>query len=112
MQPSIGISRREYEQLPAEVKIRAVELFEVLKADLRHRGFSLNFLGHDGRWKDLTTWKFLALPEDHYQRLVRGSKLVRPRPREDLLEQISELYDLVKQSPKLEEGSIDSWFKP
>jgi len=55
--------------------------------------------------------EFLALPEDHYQRLIRGSKLVRPRPREDLLEQISKLYDLVKQSPKLEDSGLEFWSK-
>lgn len=108
----MGISRRDYEHLPADVKIKAAALFETLKEEIQHRGFSLNFLGHKGRWKDLTPWKFLALPEEHYRRLITGSKLVRPRPREDLLEQITELYDLVRQSPKLEDGSIDSWFKP
>lgn len=111
MQTSIGITRHDYEHLPADVKIKAVTLLERLKAELQHHGFSLNFLGHDCRWKDLTPWKFLAFPEDHYQRLIRGSKRVRPRPREDLLEQISELYDLVKQSPKLEDRSLEFWSK-
>jgi hypothetical protein len=105
----MGVSRRDYERLPPNIKIEAATLFEVVKVQLRHRGFSLIFLGHDGRWKDLTAWRFLALPEDHYHRLVRGSKLVRPRPREDLLEQISELYRLVKQSPRLEDRSLEFW---
>ncbi|MGA3296775.1 MAG: hypothetical protein ABSD41_04920 [Candidatus Bathyarchaeia archaeon] len=108
---SSGIGLRDYERLPADVKTKAVTLFEGLKAELLHRGFSLSFLGHDGRWKDLTAWKFLAFPEDHYQKLIRGAKLVRPRQREDLLEQISELYDLAKQSPRLEDRSLEFWSK-
>jgi hypothetical protein len=111
MQTSMGITRRDYERLPSDVKSKAATLFANLKAGLQRHGFSLNFLGHDGLWKNLTPWKFLALPEDHYQRLVKGSKLVRPRPREDLLEQISELYNLVKQSPKLDDRGLDFWSK-
>jgi hypothetical protein len=109
MQTSTGISRRDYERLPEDIKIKVVDLFESLKVELQHHGFSLNFLGHDGRWKNLTAWRFVSLPEDHYLRLVKGSKLVRPRPKEDLLEHISELYDLFKQSPKLEDRSLEFW---
>jgi hypothetical protein len=86
-------------------------LLEALKVELRQHGSTRKFLGHDGRWKDLVPWKFLAFPEDHYQRLIRGSKLVRPRPRDDLLEQIRELYGLVKQSPKLEDRTLEFWSK-
>ena len=111
MKTSMGITRCDYERLPTDVKIKAVTLFADLKTELQNRGFSLSFLGHDCRWKELAPWKFLALPEDHYHRLVRGSKLVRPRPREDLLEQISELYSLVRQAPRLEDRSLEFWSK-
>ena len=108
---SSGIGLRDYERLPSEVKSKATMMLEALKADLRQHGFALNFLGHDGLLKDLVPWKFIALSEDHYVRLIGGAKWVRPRPREDMLEQISKLYDLVKQSPKLEDRSLEFWSK-
>ncbi|HKM50398.1 MAG TPA: hypothetical protein VJZ75_04385 [Candidatus Bathyarchaeia archaeon] len=111
MQISQGINRREYERLPSEVKAKTTIMLERLKPELQHLGFSLIFLGHNCRWKDLTTWKFLAFPENHYQVLIKGSKRVRPRKREDLLEEIRELYDLVRQTPKLEERSLEYWSK-
>jgi hypothetical protein len=86
-------------------------MLEALKVNLRHHGFALKFLGHDGRWKDLVPWKFIALSEDHYVRLIGGAKWVRPRSREELLEQISELYRLVNQTPKLEDRSLEFWSK-
>jgi hypothetical protein len=111
MQASQGISRREFEQLPSDVKAKSTIMLEQLKPELQRLGFSLSFLGHDCRWKDLTAWKFLTFPENHYQVLIKGSKRVRPRKREDLLEEISELYDLVRQAPKLEERGLEFWSK-
>lgn len=102
-----GISRRDYERLPVNTKLKANTTFEAIKTELRYRGFSLKFLGHDGRWKDLTPWKFLALSEDHYARLVAGAKWVRPLPREDLLNQLNRLYELVRRAPKVEDRSLD-----
>jgi hypothetical protein len=46
-------------------------------------------------------WKFLAYSKDDYRRLISAAKWVRPRPRQELLEQISELYRLVEQTQKL-----------
>ena len=74
-----GISRRDYERLPADTKLKAIGVFEAIKSELRHRGFSLNFLGFDGRWKDLTPWKFLEFSEDNYRRLIAGANMCRLR---------------------------------
>jgi hypothetical protein len=110
MPTSPGISRRDYESLPPDVKFQALTLLEHLKEKLHRRGFTLNFLGHDGRWKDLTPWKFLSKPEDHYQRLIRGSKVARPRPRNKLLEQIAELYALTSpKHAKLQDKELEYW---
>jgi hypothetical protein len=86
-------------------------MLEAIKTELRYRGFSLRYLGHDGRWKDLTPWKFHALREEDYRRLITGAKWLRPRSREELVEQLSELYNIVKQTPKVEERSLEFWSK-
>jgi hypothetical protein len=86
-------------------------MLEAIKTELRYRGFSLRFLGHDGRWKDLTAWKFLGLSEDYYRKQIAGAKWVRPQPREDLLEQVNQLYNLVKQAPKIEHRTLEFWAK-
>jgi len=104
-----GISYREYESLPAEVKFQLLTLLESIKTELHDHGFTLSFLGHEGRWKDLTPGKFLSKPESHYERLIRGSKLIRPRPRDKLLEQMSELYRLARQAPKLKNLDLEYW---
>jgi hypothetical protein len=91
--------------------LRVITTLEEIKTELRHRGFSLKFLGFDGRWKDLTPWKFLAFSEDNYRRLISGAKWMRPRSREELLEQLSELYKIVNQAPELEERSLEFWSK-
>jgi hypothetical protein len=102
MQVSQGINPREYEQLPSDIKAKTTVMLEQLKPKLQRLGFSLSFLGHDCRWKDLPAWKFLAFPENHYQVLIKGSRWIGPRKREEPLEEIGELNDLVRQTPKLE----------
>jgi hypothetical protein len=42
-----GISRLDYEKLPADVKVKAHELFRELKGELRDAQFSLRFLELD-----------------------------------------------------------------
>jgi hypothetical protein len=106
---SVGLTRRDYERLPPDIKTKATTILELLKTDLRKHQFSLPFLGHDGLWKDLTPWKFLELSEEHYRTQIAGAKWVRPQPREDLLEQVKELYQLVGQAPKDKDGSLDFW---
>lgn len=106
-----GVSHRDYERLPNDTKLKVITMLEAMKTDLQHHGFSLKFLGFDGRWKDLTPWKFLGLSEDHYRRQIAGAKWVRPQPREDLLEQLDQLYNLVKQVPKIEQRSLEFWAK-
>ncbi|MGO9646368.1 MAG: hypothetical protein ACLPY5_16670 [Candidatus Bathyarchaeia archaeon] len=106
-----GISRRDYERLPLDTKQKSATTLETIKAELRHRGFTLKFLGFDGRWKDLTPWKFLAFSEDNHRRLIAGAKWLRPRAREDILEKLAELYELVRQLPKVEEKSLEYWSK-
>ena len=54
----------------------------------------------------MTPWKFLALPEDNYRRLITDARWLRPRSREELLEQLSELYNMMKQAPRIEERSL------
>jgi hypothetical protein len=48
-----GISRRNYERLPAQIKLKITELFDEIKNDLHRYGVSLRFLGLNGRWKEL-----------------------------------------------------------
>ncbi len=104
-----GISRRDYERLPIEVKLRTAEVFEKLKHEFRDLGFSLKFLSLKGRWEDLTSAEFLALPSTHYERLITSSKWVRPRRKQDLIDQISEIYQLVRRAPKLTEIGLEHW---
>ena len=108
---SIELTHRDYERLPPEVKTKATIILEQLKSDLRKHQFSLRFLGHDGQWKDLTPWKFFALSENHYRRQIAGAKWVRPLPREDLLERLSQLYQIVSRAPKVEDRSLEFWSK-
>jgi hypothetical protein len=108
---TLGISRRDYERLPTDTKLKAISMLEGIKTELRRRGFSLRFLGHNGRWENLTPPVFVAFPEVYYERLIEGSRLVRLRPREEMLEQISELYRLVKQTTQLEDRDLEYWFK-
>jgi hypothetical protein len=104
------ISLLDYEKLPAEVKMKANELLRELKDELRDARFSLKFLGFDAiRWVDLTAPKFLALGEEHYLRLVKGSKWLRSLRREDLCDRISELFKLVDRTPKQKQTGLDQW---
>ena len=109
MPNSAGISYREYEALPPQAKFQILTLLEPIKGELHRHGFTLSFLGHEGRWKDLTPRKFLAKPEEHYERLIRGSKLVRPRTRDKMLDLISELYRLAVQCPKMQDQELNHW---
>jgi hypothetical protein len=102
------MSRRDYEMLPAETRVKAVDMLESIKKMLRAR-FSLRFLGHDGKWRDLTPPKFLALSEDHYHRLIKGSRGVTSRYKEELLDKIRELYELVDRSDKAEKQGLEQW---
>jgi hypothetical protein len=105
-----GISRRDYERLATETKLRIAESFDEIKGQLRRCGFSLRFLGMNGRWEDLTAPRFLALPEDHYRRLIMGSKWVTSAKRRDLVDKISELYRLTCKI-KLDDTGLESWLK-
>jgi len=104
-----GISLRDYERLPTDIKVKAIALLEELKDELKHLGFSLSFLGFEGWWNDLNPPKFLALGEDHYRRLIRGSRWVRSQRKEDLIEEITQLFALAKQTPKEEQTGLDRW---
>jgi hypothetical protein len=104
-----GISRRDYERLSPETKEKAVMLFESLKTELRAQGFSLRFLDLDGRWKELAAPTFLSKSQDDYSRLIRGSKWVRSRNKQDLLEKIAELYSIVTLTPKEKETHLERW---
>ena len=102
-----GISRRDYERLSSESKDRAVALLKTIKEQLR-RHFSLRFLSLDGRWEDLNPPRFLALPEDHYYHLIKGSRGVSPRYKMELLEKISEVYKLAKRTDTTE-SALERW---
>jgi hypothetical protein len=108
---SKGISPSDYEQLPADTKTKLVASLNAIKEELRHRSFSLKFLGHSGRWDELTPRKFLALSEDHYIRLIGGAKWVRRQPRGDILKQISELYRIARHAPELRDQGLERWSK-
>ena len=104
-----ALSRRDYERLPSDTKAKAVGCFESIKEELHDR-FSLRFLSLDGRWDELTVWKFLALPEDHYVRLIKGSRHVTYRYKSDLLRRIATLYKLA--TPKQGElAGLENWIK-
>jgi hypothetical protein len=105
---SQGMSRGDYERLPQQTKSDIAELFAEIKSDLKRYGFSLRFLGVGGHWKDLNAPKVLSLPEDHYRRLIMGSKWVRSTKRRDLVDKISELYKLASKS-RLEDCGLESW---
>jgi len=106
---SLGISRRDYERLPSETKVRVIALLEDIKKELRPR-FSLRFLQLDGRWKDLNPPRFLALPEDHYHRLIKGSKGVTSRYKQELLDKIAELYEL-SSKPTSGASGLERWLE-
>lgn len=107
--PAKGLTRRDYERLPSDTKAKAAELFAGIKTDLRRR-FSLRFLSLDARWDDLSAWKFLALPEDHYIRLIKGSKGVTYRYKSDLLRRIAALYKLA--TPKQNDlTGLERWLE-
>ena len=55
--------------------------------------------------------KFLVLSEANYIRLITGAKWVRPRPREELLEQLNQLYNLVKPAPRIDQRNLEFWVK-
>jgi hypothetical protein len=103
-----GISRRDYERLPSVTKSKLADLFNEIKGDLRHCGFSLRFLGLSGRWKDVTTPNFLAQSEEHYHRQIMGSKWVTATKGRDLVDRISELYKLTSKD-RLEEIGLETW---
>lgn len=96
------------ERLSSETKSQAVVLLEEIKALLRPR-FSLRFLGLDGRWKDLNPPRFLTLSEDHYERLIRGSRGVSSRYKRDLLDKTTELYKLSMKPSK--ESGLEKWLE-
>jgi hypothetical protein len=104
-----GMTRRDYERLSDEVKRKTALMLQSIKANLRKHTFSLEFLEHSGRWDDLTPWKFLEKPEDHYRRLIAGAKWVRPQPREEMLDQITELYSFVRTSKQGKATGLDYW---
>ena len=106
---SPGISRRNYERLPSETKARLIALLEDIKKELRPR-FSLRFLQLDGRWKDLNPPRFLALPEDHYHRLIKGSRGLTSRHKQELLDKIDELYELSSE-PTSEAPGLERWLE-
>lgn len=103
-----GISRRDYERLPSETKSKIAESFAEIKTDLKRYGFSLRFLGIDGRWNNLNAPQFLALSENHFARLIMGSKWVTSTKRRDLVYKISELYKLASKS-RLEDSGLEPW---
>jgi hypothetical protein len=105
-----GISRRNYERLPPETKSKITELFDEIRTDLQHYGISLRFLGLGGRWKQLNAPRFLAFPESHYRILISGSKWVTSTKRRDLVDQIAELYNLVRKA-RLNDTGLEEWLK-
>jgi len=107
--PGKALSRRDYERLTNQTKAQAAELFGDIKTDL-HKRFTLTFLGLDGRWDKLSVWRFLALPEDHYIRLIKGSKGVRYHYKSDLLRRIAALYKLTTHKQE-ELAGLEKWFK-
>jgi hypothetical protein len=106
-----GISRRDFERLPPETKTQVERVLAEMRPRLEAH-FSLRFLGLDGRWKDLTAWKFLAQPEEHYERLIRGSKGFRSTTKLELLVTISEMYHLTEGPKKLTNVGLEPWTKP
>jgi hypothetical protein len=103
-----GISRGDYERLPQETKSKITESFADIKSQLQHCGFSLRFLGVDGRWKDLAPPRFFSQSEEHYHHLIMGSKWVTTTKRRDLVDKISELYGLASKV-KLEDKGLEKW---
>jgi hypothetical protein len=106
-----GISRGDYERLPQDTKSEIEKLFDEIKGELRHCGFSLRFLGSDGHWKKLTAPKFLAHSEEHYCRLIMGSKWVTSAKRRELIEKISELHKLASKT-NLDVIGLEKWLSP
>jgi hypothetical protein len=70
----------------------------------------LRFLGLDGRWKELNPPRFLALPEDHYHRLIKGSRGVSSRYKQELLDKIEGLYRLLERADRTDEPALERWF--
>ena len=103
-----GISRRNYERLPQETRSKIEKLLDEIKDELRHRGFSLRFLGVDGLWKDLAAPRFFSQSEEHYHHLIMGSKWVTSTKRRDLVDKISELYGLASMV-RLEDRGLEKW---
>jgi len=108
---AIGISRHDYERLPNETKSKIEQLFEEIKAELRHDGFSLRFLGFDGHWKDFSPPLFLSHSEEHYHRLVGGSKWFTSTRRRDLVDKISDLYEMTSATGTRNEAGLEKWLQ-
>ena len=103
-----GISRRDYERLPHETKLKIEKLFDEIKGELRHRGFSLRFIGVDSHWEELTPPVFFSQSEEHYHHLIMGSKWVTSTKRRDLVDKISELYRFAS-GVRLEDNGLEKW---
>lgn len=90
--------------------MKANQLLRELKDDLRYAKITLEYLGFDlNRWENLTTPKFLTMSEEHYLRRIRGAKWLRPARREDLSDDISELFKLVTRAPKHKQTGLDQY---
>ena len=104
-----ALSRRDYERLPSDTKAKAAELFADIRSDL-HKSFTLTFLSLDGQWDKLSVWKFLALPEDHYIRLIKGSRGITYHYKSNLLRRIAGLYKLAA-TKQGELAGLENWIE-